>query len=99
MRILNGRTGSDKGIGKFTCHTHRGQSVVDFVLASTDILPLISSFEICDPNILSDHSVVQFSIMSFLQFSDIADSVDENATFVQCKYTWDSSLLHEYVAA
>ena len=23
MRILNGRTGSDKGIGKFTCHTRR----------------------------------------------------------------------------
>ena len=55
---------------------------MDYVLASTDILPLISSFETGDPNILSDHSVVQFSIMSFLQFSDISDSVDENATFV-----------------
>ena len=41
MRILNGRTGSDSGIGKFTCHTHRGKSVVDYILVSTDILPLI----------------------------------------------------------
>ena len=30
MRILNERTGSDNGIGKFTCHTHRGKSVVDY---------------------------------------------------------------------
>ena len=51
LRILNGRIGSDKGVGKFTCHTHRGQSVVDYVLASTDSLQLFCFFDIGDPNI------------------------------------------------
>ena len=96
MRILNGRHGSDKGVGKFTCHTHRGQSVVDYVLVSTDILPLICSFDIGEPNILSDHSILHVSIWSKSQFADNTPSDEENATFIQYKYAWDSNLVHEY---
>ena len=47
LRISNGRTGTDKGVGKFTCHichTHRGQCMVDYVMASTDILRLFCYF-------------------------------------------------------
>ena len=64
LRILNGRIGSDKGVGTFTCHTHRGQSVVDYVLAITDILQLFCYLDIGDPNILSDQSIVHFALLS-----------------------------------
>ena len=98
LRILNGRIGSDKGIGKFTCHTHRGRSVVDYVLASTDILPLVSSFNVNDPNILSDHSIIDFSVMSNSHLSDENDFEQCNSESVQYKYIWDKNLLDEYKA-
>ena len=82
MRILNGRTGSDKGVGKFTCHTHRGQSVVDYILVSTDILPRICSFDIGDPNILSDHSFLYVSIWTKSKFSNNDFTNEENATYI-----------------
>ena len=63
LRILNGRFGSDSGIGKFTCHRHRGESIVDYILTSTDILPLVYRFSVGDPNILTDHSIINFSLL------------------------------------
>ena len=76
--VLNGRIGLDKDVGKFTCHTHRGQSVVDYVLASTDILQLFCYFDIGDPNILSDHSIVHFALLS-THFSESNSADDEDA--------------------
>lgn len=95
LRIVNGRFGSDKDIGKFTCHTHRGESVVDYVLTSTDILPLIRSFDVGEPNILSDHSVLSFSLAANFEFSRVHE-FEENFESVQYKYVWDSSLIDEY---
>lgn len=96
LRIVNGRFGSDKDIGKFTCHTHRGESVVDYVLTSTDILPLIRSFDVGEPNILSDHSVISFSLSSNYEFSQ-ENETDENLESVQYKYVWDPTLINEYI--
>ena len=62
LRILNGRLGSDEGIGKTTCNTSRGRSVVDYILAQTDIIKLISTFEVCGPLLISDHSPIAFRI-------------------------------------
>ncbi|MCG8032789.1 MAG: hypothetical protein JAZ03_11525 [Candidatus Thiodiazotropha taylori] len=95
LRILNGRFGSDKNIGKFTCHTHRGESVVDYVLASTDLLPLVRDFSIGDPNILSDHSKVEFSFSNF-GYVNVERMSDEKAEFIQYTYKWDSSLMDDY---
>ena len=96
MRILNGRTGSDNGIGKFTCHKHRGKSVVDYILVSTDILPLICSFDIGDPNILSDHSFLYCSIWANSHHSNDRLFNDENIEYVSYKYVWDDNLLNEF---
>ena len=60
MRILNGRIGEDKGVGKFTCITHNGCSVVDYVLCRTDLINNFSSFTVENPNILSDHYAISF---------------------------------------
>ena len=47
LRIVNGRFGDDKNIGKFTCYNKNGgKSVVDYILMSDALLPLISAFEV-----------------------------------------------------
>jgi hypothetical protein len=43
--IINGRIGSDKGIGHFTCD---GASVVDYILSSPKLFPAIADFEVLD---------------------------------------------------
>ena len=45
MFILNGRAGNDKNTGKFTC---RNASVVDYCIASPDLLKLLSEFDILE---------------------------------------------------
>ena len=43
VRILNGRVGNDKGIGRYTFVGNRGSSVVDDVLASQILFTCIST--------------------------------------------------------
>ena len=44
--ILNGRFGADKGVGEHTCTTARGQSVIDYILMSSEMLPIIKDFRV-----------------------------------------------------
>ena len=64
LRILNGRVGSDAGIGKYTFVGHRGSSLVDYVLASDNIFNLIADFSVEEPNILSDHCLISLELQS-----------------------------------
>ena len=64
LRIINGRVGKDRGIGKCTYVGSAGKSVVDYVIASQCLFSVIDTFEVSDPNILSDHCMVKFSIIS-----------------------------------
>ena len=75
LRILNGRLGLDKGIGKTTCNTSRGSSVVDYILAQTDILKHIIGFELCGSLLLSDHSPITFRVSCHHSIENI-QSVD-----------------------
>ena len=60
--LLNDRTGTDKGIGEYTCVKRAGSSVVDYVLCRNCDLKYISDFEILPPAIFSDHSQVLFTM-------------------------------------
>lgn len=62
LRILNGRTGHDRNLGKFTCHTACISSVVDYVIVSAAFRPLISEFIVKDLSLHSDHCPLWFSI-------------------------------------
>ena len=62
LRIVNGRLFQDKGTGKFTCHTARGNSVVDYVIASQAIMNDFASFQVGEISLLSDHCPVEFSL-------------------------------------
>ena len=44
--------------GRCTCQTARGQSVVDYIIASADLLLLTKSLQIGETSPLSDHRCV-----------------------------------------
>ena len=44
LKIINGRFGSDKGTGAFTCVTANGSSVVDYVIMSSSLVPHMHVF-------------------------------------------------------
>ena len=69
MAVLNGRAGKDKGIGKTTFCGPKGESTVDFVLCSKNVLKYILKFEISDHVHFSDHKMVMFSVKSFININ------------------------------
>ena len=74
--MLNGRCGSDKGLGKFTCHTPRGRSAVDYVCVSDSLLSICDQFEVIyDAQMVSDHSFV----MAFNSFSKHPPNITTSA--------------------
>ena len=61
LRIMNGRVGNDSGTGRYTFVGHRGCSVVDYGICSQNLFNFIKEFEVQEPNILSDHCLINFS--------------------------------------
>ena len=94
-RILNGRAGDDRGIGKFTFVGSRGSSVVDYILASQNLFDYVSKFKVHDPNLLSDHCLITFSF----EFGneEITDSLSEDYDYVDGKFVWKAEFKDEYV--
>ena len=64
LRILNGRMGVDYHIGRITCVTYNGQSLVDYVLSSPSLMQSISSFDVLSQTLYSDHNPIVFSVQS-----------------------------------
>ena len=50
--------------GAYTCHTHRGNSVVDYVITSANFLNSINQFEVGETSPLSDHCPLTFQLAS-----------------------------------
>lgn len=94
VRIMNGRVGKDNGIGKYTFIGSRGSSVIDYVLASEDLFRFVKDFEVQDPNILSDHCIINFSF----EFNRQPSLFSENEEYekVSGKYVWDNDFKDEY---
>ena len=63
LRIMNGRVGNDEGVGKYTFVGSRGSSLVDYVLASQDMFYFVKYFCVQDPNILSDHCLINMRMV------------------------------------
>ena len=62
--VANGRVGEDKNVGACTCVGSKGSSLVDFCIVTVELLSEFSTFYVHDPNILSDHCLVEFSLAS-----------------------------------
>ena len=65
LHILNGRAGADANIGDFTCLTHNGASVIDYVLVSSSFYFKLLNFSI-SLRTDSDHLPLNFEIPSHL---------------------------------
>ena len=61
MRIVNGRFGTDKKLGKITCFTHNGESTVDYLITEHENFSLLSEFRIYDFNMFSNHAPLLFN--------------------------------------
>ena len=96
LRIINGRLGDDAGIGKFTCIKKNGSSVVDYVLCKQGMFPLINYFVVDEPNILSDHCIVSFSLNTFIDCRETAKDEGRDLQFV---YRWDNDKKQDYLDA
>lgn len=71
LRTVNGRIGSDRYIGKYTCTCINGQSSsVDMMLTKENLFQLFNTFSVDDPNIISDHCVDEFSLKSYFKQSE-----------------------------
>ena len=87
LYIANSRIFKDKGIGKCTC---KDATVVDYLIISSNVFPLLSEFEIIDFNPLTSdvHNRIHFCINSSreLEKSVDSDQVRSDGKFVK----WDA---------
>lgn len=95
LRIMNGRVGNDEGVGKYTFVGNRGCSVVDYVLASQNLFPLVKTFEVQDPNILSDHCIINVSFELANENENNCNSEDYES--VSFQYKWNPERKAEFL--
>ena len=95
LRLCNGRYGDDKGVGKFTYVGHNGRSVIDYVIMSQTLIQNITQFYVGEPNILSDHCSIHFSLKMFQQ-NDSAEHQINPKEYINKKYVWDSEKSDSY---
>ena len=73
--ICNGRCGSDRNVGHFTCYTATGASVVDYCIVSSGLFEEISNFDILPITTYSIHAqlFLSLSLQVGHQTSEIAN--------------------------
>lgn len=95
LRIMNGRVGKDIGLGKYTFVGSGGSSVVDYILASQDLFNFVKEFEVLEPNILSDHCCIEFSLDCSKQLS--VNSLPEDYEQINSKYVWNNEFRNDFI--
>ena len=93
-RILNGRSGKDKGRGEETYMSTIGNSVIDYVLVEEQYMHEVTNFEVRDHTNISDHSPLYFEIERE-SIAKIPHSPEEKRR----KLKWDKNKKEEVKAA
>ena len=92
VRIVNGRVGSDKNVGQYTCVNFQGRSLVDYILASKPMFNLFDTFIIHDPSVYSDHCMLSLTLsLVFERFTIESNEVP------QFKFVWQSDKESDFV--
>lgn len=84
------RLHNNKNLGKFTCVGATGSSVVDYVTSNPDLLDYEEYFNVDDPNILSEHSMVEFTFFFYVP-TCIPYTLQNETRYkhVNTKYLWN----------
>ena len=85
LRILNGRCCEDKQ-GLYTYIGPRGSSLVDYVVTSQNLIQHVGTFKVKDPNIMSDHCMVDFSLNFNIRNFDQGDECYSSNRNINSKY-------------
>ncbi|MES9883367.1 MAG: endonuclease/exonuclease/phosphatase family protein [Sedimenticola sp.] len=86
VRLVNGRYGSDAGIGNFTCITNLSASTIDYILCDDELTSYISDFRVHD-RLESIHMPLELNINFNFQPADIV-APGEGETVGLKKYRW-----------
>ena len=92
---MNGRVGDDYGVGRFTFVGSRGSSVVDYIISSQDLFQRVKLFVVEDPNIMSDHCAIKFSLE--FENANFQNSESGECGFVDGKFKWNSEFKADYI--
>ena len=77
-----------------TCSNAR--RVIDYMLASKNLIEFIQSFDVHDPNILTDHCCVSLVLEFPLSDNILPDERSDSFDSVNGKYLWNAELLNHY---
>jgi exonuclease III len=86
LRILNGRLIGDS-TGRFTCHRPQGSSVVDFMIASEELLDRLKYFQVHDKLTLSDHCKISTLLACNIIKPTILNPI--HLSPLPYRYTWN----------
>ena len=92
LKILNGRTIGDLK-GKYTCTTYNGCSLVDYTLVSNQLFQGIGSFEVNDLTDLSDHCLINCSLLTCFYNKKHRD----NLIPLPGKFIWDNVAIENFI--
>ena len=79
QRIVNGRWSGDRG--SFTCLTHNGTSVVDYLLTQQDNFKLIDHFAVGEFTSFSNHAPLSFSLRTKGSYNNTAGVHSKNTYY------------------
>ncbi|MES9879852.1 MAG: hypothetical protein ABW185_03125, partial [Sedimenticola sp.] len=101
IHILNGRFSSDKG-GNYTCIANDGASIVDYMIASSSLFPLLSDFKVGDRS-----ETVHFPLMCTLTLEESVsnreyDNILNDANHANCeesftKFRWNEEKKNDFI--
>ena len=99
LRICNGMLDDDENVGKFTYVGSTGRSVVDYVICNPALFDVIRKFKVCEPNILSDHCALEFSLCKNIKNNMYTTRREESESSERFdkKYAWDDAKKEQYV--
>ena len=95
LRIMNGRVGNDRGIGRYTFVGSRGRSLVDYVLCSQNMFQFANTFEVQEPNILSDHCLIKFGFA--FSCDRVNNQEQDQYETINSKYKWNSKHKEDFI--
>lgn len=91
--IVNGRKGDDAGIGNITYMSSKGQSVIDYVIADSELFDNIENFIVHDFYSFSSHAPIQ---IDFKANHSPSTSDEDNPQTIH-KIKWDKGKKYIYL--